>query len=616
GAIAMIQHLFRKFNRALSVVALLSLAACGGGGAGSSLTGTTTPPPTTPTTPTTDYSVQLLASKTSIGTNDSVGSNIIALVKDANNNLVTSAPVTITATSGNLQGAPFITDSTGSAKGVLTTANLFANSQITLTANAGGANSAPLVITASGTSIGILGANSATIGVNQSYSLTLTDANGTPIPNQTINLATTNGSINPSQVTTSNVGSATFTFTPGTTDAVITASATTLNTTATQSVSVSQNSTAITTPNEGQILTINTIYPVTANITSGGSPMNGVQVSFTSTRGVLSAPSATTNSNGDATVNVTSPTSGPAVLSASANGVTGVRNISFTAPAAQRVIVQSNTSVLAPNSSTQIQALVQDNSGNAVVGTTVDFTIEYETSGGTLSATSAITNTQGVATVTYTAGAGTDNSFDIKATDRATQIFGRVSLSVAGQSFSVILGTDNQIVKNSTNATYEKTYNIIVTDNTGAPVQGAIIKLRALPQFYRKGVWKSDVANNWTQTISTTCGNEDLNFNGVLDSGEDINSDGKLEPGNVVTFSQPLATDANGTSTFKIIYGETYAQWVNIDLSATATVTGTEGTNTLSFWLPIASGDITGNISGPAGNPSPFGVATNCSDPH
>lgn len=615
----MFNKMLDKIRSGFVLMALLSLTACGGGGGGSSLvsspgdTGGTTPPTTTPTT---DYSVQLLASETSIGTNDSVGTNIIALVKDANNNLVTGAPVTITASSGNLQGAPFITDSTGSAKGVLTTANIFTNTTITLTANAGGNDSAPLAITASGTSIDILGANSATIGVNQDYNLVLTDSKGTPIPNQVINLTTTSGTINPPQLTTDNTGSAAFTFTPGTTNAKITASATTLNTNYTKDVSVSQNSTSITTPNEDKILTINTTYPVTAHITSGGTSLSGVPVAFTTTRGTLSAASATTNNNGDATVYVASTTSGPAVLSASANSVTGNRNISFTAPAAQRVIVQANTSVLAPSSNTQIQALVQDNSGNAVVGAAVDFTIENETSGGTLSATSAITNTQGVATVTYTAGAGTDNSFDIKATDRTTQLFGQVPLSVAGQSFSVILGTDNQIVKNSTNATYEKTYNVIVTDNTGAPVQGANIKLRALPQFYRKGTWTADATNNWTQKVSTSCGNEDLNFNGVLDAGEDINSDGKLEPGNVVTFSPPAATDGNGTSTFKIIYGETYAQWVNIDLSATATVTGTEGTNTLRFWLPIASSDITANVSGPAGNPSPFGVATDCSNPN
>lgn len=634
-----------RIARALTVTALLSLAACGGGGSGSSLLGNTsggsTPP--TPSPVAQQYSVQLLTSKTSIGTNDSTGTNIIAQVKDTNNNLVSGVPVTINSSGGNLQGAPFTTDQTGTAKGTLTTSNMLTNGQISLTATAGSSTSSALVITVYGTALTLTGATSATIGSQQSYSLTLTDSTGSPIASQPIALATTSGSISAPTVTTDSKGAATFTFTPGIADAVLTATATNLNASTTQNVSVSQNATSITTPTENQILYIGQSYPVTANVSLSGTAQNGASVSFTATRGTLTASTATSDVSGNATVYISSNTSGPALISAAANKVTGIRNIVFSALTAQKVIVQAATSVIPTNGSTQIQAQVQDNNGNAVVGATVNFTLLYENSGGTLSSATTTTNSQGIATVTYTAGGNTDNNFTIQATVPAqlpaqpTAVSGQVTpLSVAGKSFSVVIGEDNLIVKNTTNATYERTYNVIVTDNTGAPVQGAAIQLRALPKYYGKGAWELQTgATNWTQyykaypsgtdvlgsngsSILYACASEDTNGNGVLDPGEDINGNGTLQPGNVVTFSPATpVTDANGTAVFKIIYGQNYGGWVYNSITATAIVSGTEGTNTLSEWLGVVAADTAAsNKSGPAGNPSPFGVYGSCTVPN
>jgi len=606
----------KAFKRLLLVAAAMTLSACGGGGGTSLLDSGTTSGGTT--TSGTQYSIELLASKTQVGTNDSTGVDVIAYVKDANNNLVSGVPVTISTTDGNLSGAPFTTDSSGTAKGTLTTTQLYANGQITLNASAGGSSAQPLIIGVTGTSIGFNGSSTAAIGGTQTYSVTLTDSNGLPIANKSIDLSATSGTLSAATVTTDSNGTATFDFTAGSSNATITASSSTLNATASKTITVSTNGTSITTPaQDGQILNINTAQTVTAHVTAGGVAAVGATVNFTATRGTLSASSAVTNGSGDATVTINSTTSGPALISATANGITANRNVSFTAPTAQKVIVQANSSVIDPNGSTQVQALVQDNNGNAVVNATVDFLLENETSGGQLSAASATTNSQGVATVTYTAGPNTDNAFDIRATDRATGVNGVVNLSVAGKSFSVILGTDNKIQKDTATATYQKVYNVIVTDNTGAPIANAPIQIRALPQQYQKGVWVNDGSGNWTQNVSATCGNEDINHNGTLDPGEDTNNNGTLQPGNVVTFSpaNPV-TNSSGLATVTITYGETYAQWVNIDLSATATVSGTEGTNTLNFWLPIDAQDVTSNVSGPAGNPSPFGTASICSNPN
>ena len=48
--------------------------------------------------------------------------------------------------------------------------------------------------------------------------------------------------------------------------------------------------------------------------------------------------------------------------------------------------------------------------------------------------------------------------------------------------------------------------------------------------------------------MTAVCDNEDVNGNGILDEGEDINGDEQLTPGNVVAVQSQGTTDENGQS--------------------------------------------------------------------
>jgi hypothetical protein len=746
----MIHHLFRKLNRALSVVALLSLAACGGGGgAGSSLTGTpsTGATPTTPASgvytilltpaassvqasastvltatvkdssgaPVTGVSVafvlgtnlsggtlsaasattangiasvnytagstsgtdSILATATptngtavsastsitvtggvnvgsvgiqtsayQIGTNSTVGTSIIVFVKSANNNLLPNVPVTLTTDQGNLLlPSPAVTGANGSLTATLMTQNIFKNGTINLTASAGGVNAPPTALTLSGTTININGSSTASTGVVTPYSLTLLDGNGNPINGQTINITTTSGAVSPTSVTTNTNGQASFGLTPSA-STTLTVASPTLNASSALNVAVNTTTAQFTTPtadypDTSALFNINTANTMVVHVTIAGAPAANASVALNTTRGTLSAPSVVTNAAGDATVSINSATAGPASITASYNGITTTRLVAFTAPTATKAIVQANPTNLSINGSSTITAQLLDSNGNVVVGKTVTFTTN-DTSGGTLFPTSAVTNSIGVATTTFTAGPNTDSQFQITANDTADGVTGVTPyMSVANKTASIAIGTDNTIQTEIPN--YIKTYSIFVTDTNGAPIANQPINLALIPQLYAQGTWKLNTVTGWyqignsgnplsyainsTSTPITTppatatgdvCTNNDANHNGIFEPQapylERTVTNANVTPviappAAVASFSPAIpVTNAQGFATVTVTYPQSYAGWVNYNFSATVQVSGTANTNTINFWLPVAAADTAaGNTSGPAGQPSPFG---------
>ena len=69
-----------------------------------------------------------------------------------------------------------------------------------------------------------------------------------------------------------------------------------------------------------------------------------------------------------------------------------------------------------------------------------------------------------------------------------------------------------------------------------------------------------------------------------------------------------LTTDSSGRATFALQYGEQYALWVNVDLTAKSVVAGTESRTTQSFLLSMLADDATDTKSTPANAISPFGT--------
>jgi hypothetical protein len=117
-------------------------------------------------------------------------------------------------------------------------------------------------------------------------------------------------------------------------------------------------------------------------------------------------------------------------------------------------------------------------------------------------------------------------------------------------------------------------------------------------------------------TAPTGCLNEDINLTGVYDAAEDINHDNVLEPGDIAVVSPGTVTLASdGTGAFTVTYPEDHALWVQVTLTATASVSGTESSTSTTFILPILATYLTTLSSSPPGLVSPYGTGA-CTDPN
>jgi adhesin/invasin len=154
---------------------------------------------------------------------------------------------------------------------------------------------------------------------------------------------------------------------------------------------------------------VNSALPVALTVhafnSDGDRPISGKTVTFAvgSGGGTLSATTATTDANGNASVNWTlGSTSGTQSVSATIDGVGGtVFTATALASSPAVVVAESGDQQQAAAGSTletPLAVIVRDEFGNPVS----DATVTFSAAAGTLSAAQAITNEDGVAEVSYT----------------------------------------------------------------------------------------------------------------------------------------------------------------------------------------------------------------------
>jgi hypothetical protein len=103
----------------------------------------------------------------------------------------------------------------------------------------------------------------------------------------------------------------------------------------------------------------------------------------------------------------------------------------------------------------------------------------------------------------------------------------------------------------------------------------------------------------------------------VLDPGEDFNNSGRLEAGNIATVTPSNAvTDAQGFVLVSVFYPQEYAEYLDVALSASTTVQGTEYVRTSRFLVAGTASDFNSATIAPPGFVSPFGVAATCNNPN
>jgi len=607
----------RKFKLIPALFAM-ALAACGGGddaftggggGGGNANTGVA--------------ALTLLTSSPTIPSDGSAPAQISAFARNSSNQFVANVPVIFTASSGGLQITQNVTDDNGLATATLSAAGDPTNRTITVTAVSGAAT-ATLNINVEGTTLIVQGPQALALGQQGSFTATLRDAGNDPITGRTLTVASQrSNTLSAASVTTDTNGQASFTMTVANSGSdTITVSGIGLS--ATQTVAVNSDSFRFTSPAASTEVPLNTPQSFSVTWTVNGTPVVGQVVNFSTTRGTVTPTSIATNASGVATASVTATNAGGGVITATSGANSTTLPLEFVALTPNSIEAQASSFAIATGQSSTVTAVVRDATGNLVKNQNIDFTLA-DVTGGTLSVGTAVTDSQGRAQTVYTASSTTsaNGGVVITARVRGTAITDDVALTVARREVFISLGTGNEIAE-PTPSRYEIEYVVQVTDSNGNGVPNVPVSMRLLSYKYFKG-YRVAGPNSWltqyTVTASTSfigagCDDEDVDRDGTLDPGEDFNGNGLIDAGNVALVSPAnVQTNADGFVNVRVSYPQEYAYYLQVDLSASTTVQGTEYVRTNRFMLPGSSGDFSNLQNGPPGPFSPFGIAASCSDP-
>ncbi|MFZ2808810.1 MAG: invasin domain 3-containing protein, partial [Desulfosalsimonadaceae bacterium] len=436
--------------------------------------------------------VMVTSGAASIPANGTSTTAIRATVVDTDGNPMSGFTVNFATTLGTLSSASAVTNGSGIAQVTLTSAP---NTGIaTVTANAGGFISSANVTFTAGVPNGIV-VNAAPSTVNpkgtSTVTATLTDASGNPLSGETIRFtfAANNSGATlsaPSAVTNIN-GQAVITYTAGETetvtpDQVRATSVTNSLVTGTANIIVDADAVIV-----GGVTVVPGALTLVANGTSttairatvvdtDGSPMSGFTVNFATTLGTLSAASAVTNGSGIAQVTLTSAANtGTAKITANAGGFIASANVTFTAGVPGTMLVNAAPSTVNPEGTSTVTATLTDASGNPLSGETIRFTFAANNSGATLSAPSAVTNINGQAVITYTAGETETVTPDQVRAASVTNSIVTGTANIIVDADAVIVGgvtVTSGAASISANGTSTTAIRATVVDTDGNPMSG------------------------------------------------------------------------------------------------------------------------------------------------
>lgn len=619
-----------KLKFFLFAVAAAFLAACTNGD------NTIVGQPATPGGPVANVaSLTLLTSSPQIPSDGTLDATITALVRDANNNVMPDVGVVFSAGSGSLVASqPSVTDDNGVVTAVLSTGGDKSLRDITVTGLAAGSVQASVTVSVNGTSLQINGPSSLPLGDTGNYTVVLTDAGGNGISNTQVDITSANGNgISTTPLTTNNIGEASFMLTANNGGAD-TLSAQALGAQFDKAVNVSADAFSFNSPppppapltevNLGDNLTIEVVWQ------QSGVGVANRPVSFATTRGTLSAASDMTDASGIATVTVSANTAGPALITATNDDQTSIQiNVEFVATTPNSLELQANPFTVPTNDQSAITAVVRDVNGNLVKNQVVSFVLTDNTNG-FLSVAQATTNSQGRAQTTYNASSST-SAVDGVRIDATVQGFPAVTdfvnLTVAQREVFISIGTGNDIFEPNT-AQYRKEWVVQITDAQGNGVDGVNVSMSVLSERYWDGVRAyvdppgAYVSRPGIEALPTAgCVDEDINRNGSLDPGEDMNGNSRIEAGNIVTAvaqaggGSTVTTDVNGFALVDVYWPQEYAYWLEVTLEARTAVQGTEFAESTTFVLPGSDDDFTNQNTAPPGFISPFGSDGSCATP-
>ncbi len=599
--------------------------------------------------------------------NGSTSVQVVAQVRDGGNVPLEGVPVTWVTDTGQFLSTEGLTDANGIAVAELGNGTDPTNRTISVTVNAGGVAQVASVDVV-GTTLDITGPPALALNDSGIYTILLRDSLLQGVPNITVSLTSVTGNSLPASVVTPPDGSdaqvSIMAVAPGAD--TITASA--LGLAGTTAINVSDDIFTILTPLEDEELPVAVAQDITVQWIQGGLPQVGANIIFTSTRGTLTSSVGVTNALGEATVQVTSDSAGPTIITATnPDGTSTNVNAEFVATTANSVELQANPLTVTVGTTSTLTAIVRDGNvvPNLVKNKVVVFQILQDSTGGFLTVGAAVTDSQGVAQSAYTAGTVASSvggvqvrAFVQEVPPLVPAVENTVALTVVGPAIDLSIGTGDDLFEPTT-ALYAQEWNIIATDTSGtapALVSNTTIQAALRSVAFRKGSMSlydpgtGDLA--WAPIFppgtgaaglgyADICPDEDANLDGFLQpgpppGGEDVDDDGVLEAGNRATLAAlaPTApndacgligslggptttvqTDDNGIARVCVIWPQSDNLWVDVEIKGLLNVFGTEFEESQVFLLPALAEDLNDENSAPAGQVSPFGQQTDCANP-
>ncbi len=569
-----------------------------------------------------------------MGTASSEEVALTVVAKDSENRVVAGEEIAFSAGSGDLSVTQSTTDDGGRATALFSPGGDASNRTVTITAQAGSASSST-TIELSGTQISASGATSVVLGAETTLTFTVKDSAGNGVSGAPVTIVSSNGNtLGASTLDTDGSGQIQVSFT-GNTGGLDTITASALNASATHEISVSGDAFQLTAPQEIKIDTC------TALTVSWLSDVEGVvgpvvgQVDFLASRGTFytdatctttPSTSITTNAAGEGTIYIHSANSGPVSITATGDGgPSASADSEFVASVPNTLILQAAETTISTNEDVTVTATVRDANFNLVKGATVNFQHDDQIAG-SLSTVSAVTDSLGRASTVYTAAdqsSATDGVLITATAASNTAITDSVNLTVAEASLFISLGMATKIAILD-DSTYQYPGSVLVADSAGNPVADQDVTLTLVVESYDKGFRNEDaVAISsvlgggvdstfavFAITGNLSCANEDINQNGLLDDGEDINGSEELEPKTGAAVTNRITTDDNGHASFEITYLNKFANWTAVKVRASTEVGGSESLTSTRFVLPMEK-----DADPPPSVISPFGIANDCTNP-
>ncbi|WP_254798715.1 Ig-like domain-containing protein [Janthinobacterium lividum] len=591
-------------------------------------------------------SLLLTSSGGTLASSGGTAVNMIAFVKDANNAVVPNASVTFSADSGALGATKVNTNAQGQALVSLNTGGDASLRTIKVTASAG-AQTASTDIGVSGTRLVISAFSTVNLKTSTDMVVKLVDSSGNPLVGKPVTFSARSNAITvkgggASPALTDNNGQLVLSYNAqaGSSDSIsvkaqgdsvvlpiaINASNFTIN-------AVSGGNVALAT------LNTNTCYAVTVHSDVAGVPQTG-NVRFSTSRGAiyqdaacgtpLQAPLALVGGNAIAYVQASG--AGLTALTAKYedSGASVQSEVEFVAPltAQATISLQADPAVIGANTTgstaqrSALRAIVRDGTAenNLVKNAQVSFSIQNDASNGSLSSPSLVaTDSDGVATVSYIAGQGTTGVDGVVVKAQLQGVSSNaatVKLTVTKKSLFISAGSGNALDA-SDSSTYRKTYSVFVTDAAGNPVPDVIITAAAWPRYYYKGYLQySQAAQSWVVAAALKCDNEDRDRSGTFNPNNDLNLNGRLDPGIPLNLSTGGKTDSSGTALVTLTYPRDRAHWLDVELTIRGNSSGTEATYVGYTLLPGLATDFNRVDISPPGVISPYGQATDCRNPN